>query len=83
MSGFLISSQWASQKNRLAFIFFGKIQFLSPCIFISPVQVVTPQYGSGLDADAKICCRVSIDTTQADFLSRLLFKTLTYEMLSA
>jgi hypothetical protein len=74
MSGFLIFSQWASQKNRFAFIFFGKNQFYLPAFEISrscrttSVHVVPPQYGSGLDADAKLCCRVSIDTTQADFL---------------
>jgi len=28
---FQISSQWESQKNRFAFISFGKIQFLPPC----------------------------------------------------
>jgi hypothetical protein len=27
------SSQWESQKNRFAFISFGKIQFLPPCIW--------------------------------------------------
>jgi hypothetical protein len=27
-----ILSQWESQKNRFAFIYFGKIQFLPPCI---------------------------------------------------
>jgi hypothetical protein len=30
---FQISSQWASRKNRFAFISFGKIQFLPPCIW--------------------------------------------------
>ncbi len=28
-----LSSQWASKKNRFAFISFGKIQFLPPCIW--------------------------------------------------
>jgi hypothetical protein len=27
-----ISSQWESQKNRFALIYFGKIRFLPPCI---------------------------------------------------
>ncbi len=31
-----ISSQWESQKNRLALIYFGKIQFLPPCIWNLP-----------------------------------------------
>ncbi len=31
-----ISSQWESQKNRFAFISFGKIQFLPPCIWNIP-----------------------------------------------
>ncbi len=31
-----ISSQWESQKNRFALIFFGKIQFLPPCIWNLP-----------------------------------------------
>jgi hypothetical protein len=31
-----ISSQWASQKNRFASIYFGKIQFLPPCIWNLP-----------------------------------------------
>ncbi len=31
-----ISSQWESQKNRFALISFGKIQFLSPCIWDLP-----------------------------------------------
>ncbi len=30
------SSQWESQKNRFAFISFGKIQFLPPCIWNLP-----------------------------------------------
>ena len=29
-------SQWASQKNRFALIYFGKIQFLPPCIWNLP-----------------------------------------------
>ncbi len=33
---FQISSQWESQKNRFAFISFGKIQFLPPCIWDLP-----------------------------------------------
>jgi hypothetical protein len=33
---FQISSQWESQKNRFAFISFGKIQFLPPCIWYLP-----------------------------------------------
>jgi len=31
-----ISSQWESQKNRFALIYFGKIQFLTPCIWNLP-----------------------------------------------
>ncbi len=31
-----ITSQWKSQKNRFAFISFGKIQFLPPCIWNLP-----------------------------------------------
>ncbi len=31
-----ISSQWESQKNRFALIYFGKIQFLPPCIWNLP-----------------------------------------------
>ncbi len=31
-----ISSQWASQKNRFALIYFCKIQFLPPCIWNLP-----------------------------------------------
>ncbi len=31
-----ISSQWESQKNRFALIYFGKILFLSPCIWNIP-----------------------------------------------
>ncbi len=31
-----ISSQWESQKNRFAFISFGKIQFLPPCFWNLP-----------------------------------------------
>ncbi len=31
-----ISSQWESQKNRFALIYFGKIQFLPPCIWDLP-----------------------------------------------
>jgi hypothetical protein len=31
-----ISSQWESKKNRFAFISFGKIQFLPPCIWNLP-----------------------------------------------
>ncbi len=31
-----IFSQWESQKNRFAFISFGKIQFLPPCIWNLP-----------------------------------------------
>ncbi len=31
-----ISSQWESQKNRFALTYFGKIQFLPPCIWILP-----------------------------------------------
>ncbi len=31
-----ISSQWESQKNRFALTYFGKIQFLRPCIWILP-----------------------------------------------
>ncbi len=31
-----ISSQWESQKNRFAFMSFGKIQFLPPCIWNVP-----------------------------------------------
>ncbi len=30
---FQISSQWESQKNRFAFVSFGKIQFLPPCLW--------------------------------------------------
>jgi hypothetical protein len=33
---FQISSQWESQKNRIAFISFGKIQLLPPCIWGLP-----------------------------------------------
>jgi hypothetical protein len=33
-----ISSQWESQKNRFALIYFGKIQFLPPCIWNLPVM---------------------------------------------
>ncbi len=40
-----ISSQWESQKNRFALIYFGKIQFLPPCIwnlpFMSTASVFT------------------------------------------
>jgi hypothetical protein len=31
-----ISSQWESQKNRFALTYFGKIQFLPPCIWNLP-----------------------------------------------
>jgi hypothetical protein len=31
-----ISSQWESQKNRFALIYFGKIQFFPPCIWNLP-----------------------------------------------
>ncbi len=31
-----ISSQWESQKNRFALIYFGKIRFLPPCIWNNP-----------------------------------------------
>ncbi len=31
-----ISSQWESQKNRFELIYFGKIQFLPPCIWNLP-----------------------------------------------
>ncbi len=31
-----ISSQWESQKNRFALIYFGKIRFLPPCIWNLP-----------------------------------------------
>ncbi len=31
-----ISSQWESQKKRFALIYFGKIQFLPPCIWNLP-----------------------------------------------
>ncbi len=31
-----ISSQWESQKNRVALIYFGKIRFLPPCIWNIP-----------------------------------------------
>ncbi len=31
-----ISSQWESQKNRFTLIYFGKIQFLPPCIWNLP-----------------------------------------------
>ncbi len=31
-----ISSQWESQRNRFALIYFGKIQFLPPCIWNLP-----------------------------------------------
>jgi hypothetical protein len=31
-----ISSQWESQKNRFSLIYFGKIQFLPPCIWNLP-----------------------------------------------
>jgi hypothetical protein len=31
-----ISSQWESQENRFALIYFGKIQFLPPCIWNLP-----------------------------------------------
>ncbi len=31
-----IPSQWESQKNRFALIYFGKIQFLPPCIWNIP-----------------------------------------------
>jgi len=31
-----ISSQWESQKNRFALTYFGKIQFLPPCIWNIP-----------------------------------------------
>ncbi len=40
-----ISSQWESQKNRFALIYFGKIRFLPPCIWNMikyPVRVVQP-----------------------------------------
>ncbi len=37
-----ISSQWESQTNRSAFISYGKIQFLPPCISRSLVHVVPP-----------------------------------------
>ncbi len=36
-----ISSQWESQKNRLAFIYFGKIQFLPLCIWNLPFMSTT------------------------------------------
>jgi hypothetical protein len=31
-----ISSQWESQKNRFALIYFGKIRFLPPCVWNIP-----------------------------------------------
>jgi hypothetical protein len=31
-----ISSQWESQKNRFSLIYFGKNQFLPPCIWNLP-----------------------------------------------
>ncbi len=34
--GLQISSQWEFQQNRFAFISFGKIQFLPPCIWDLP-----------------------------------------------
>ncbi len=37
---FQISSQWESQKNRFAFISFGKIQFLPPCIWYLPFVAI-------------------------------------------
>ncbi len=37
-----ISSQWESQKNRLALIYLGKIQFLPPLHLKYPVRVVPP-----------------------------------------
>jgi hypothetical protein len=46
-----ISSQWESQKNRFALIYFGKIQFLPPCIWNLPfmsaasAEWVTEMYG--------------------------------------
>ncbi len=37
-----ISSQWESQKNRFALIYFGKIQFLPPCIWNLPFMSICP-----------------------------------------
>ncbi len=47
-----ISSQWESQKNRFALTYFGKIQFLPPCIWNLPfmstasVKWIRPKLGS-------------------------------------
>ena len=42
-----ISSQWESQKNRFAFISFGKNQFLPPCIWNLPFMSAA---SGGLDS---------------------------------
>ncbi len=39
-----ISSQWESQKNRFAFISFGKNQFLPPCIWNLPFMSTASEY---------------------------------------
>ncbi len=39
-----ISSQWESQKNRFALNYFGKIQFLPPCIWNLPFMSTASGY---------------------------------------
>ncbi len=39
-----ISSQWESQKNRFAFISFGKKQFLLPCIWNLPFMSTASEH---------------------------------------
>jgi len=41
-----ISSQWESQKNWFALTYFGKIQFLPPCIWILPFMSTASDSGS-------------------------------------
>ncbi len=49
---FQISSQWESQEDQFAFISFGKIQFLPPCIWYLPYRLCSLNYhciaGAGL-----------------------------------
>ncbi len=53
-----ISSQWESQKNRFALIYFGKIQFLPPC----SCRIASGVIGAGLagiviaGGQAKVTC---------------------------
>ncbi len=46
-----ISSQWESQKNRFALIYFGKIEFLPPCIWNLPFMPTASVPASIWEAD--------------------------------